>query len=91
MSTKEKVKKEIDEMDDQIGVWEARIENIKVKAKAEYKEKLADMKAIRNEMKAKYDELADAVEDKWEEAKDVFSAASESFKRGFNKLKSLFD
>ena len=87
MSTKEKIKLQIDEMDDQIGVWE---EN-EGETKAGYKEKLAALKAKRNEIKAKYDELADATEEKWEEAKDVVSSASESFKEGFNKLKSLFD
>lgn len=90
MSTKEKVKKQIDEMDDLIGVWEAKIEGIKAEAKAEYKEKIADLKAKRNKVKDKYDELADAAEDKWEEAKDVFSSASESFGEGFKRLKSLF-
>lgn len=91
MGTKEKVKKQIDEMDDQIGVWEARIESSKAEAKAEYKEKLAALKAKRNDVKAKYDELADATEEKWEEAKDVFSSASESFREGFGRLKSFFD
>jgi len=51
---------------------------------------MADLKAKRNEIKAKYDGLADAAEDKWEEAKDVFSSAGESFREGFNRLKSLF-
>jgi hypothetical protein len=30
-------------------------------------------------VKDKYDELADAAEEKWEEAKDVFASASELF------------
>jgi len=90
MNTKEKVKKQIDEMDDQIGVWEAKIENVKTEAKVEYKEKLAALKAKRNKVKTKYDELADATEEKWEEAKDVFSSAGESFKEGFDRLKTLF-
>ena len=78
-------------MDDQIGVLEAKAESAKAEAKVEYKEKLADLKAKRNEMNAKYDELADATEEKWEESKGIFASASESFKEGFNKLKSLFD
>ncbi|MBN1118130.1 MAG: hypothetical protein JXA77_13055 [Bacteroidales bacterium] len=61
-------------MDDQIGVWEARIDGTKAEAKAEYKEKMSDLKSKRNEVKAKYDGLADATEDKWAEAKDVFSS-----------------
>ena len=51
-------------MDDQISVWEAKIEGTKAQTKAEYKEKMADLKAKRNEIKAKYDKLADAAEDK---------------------------
>ncbi|MFO7526916.1 MAG: hypothetical protein R6W68_15790 [Ignavibacteriaceae bacterium] len=90
MNTKEKVKTRIDEIDDQIRVWEAKIENVKAEAKVEYKEKMAALKAKRNDIKAKYDEFADASDHKWEETKDVFSEASESFKEGFSKLKTLF-
>lgn len=90
MNTKEKVKNQIDEMDDKIKVWEAKIENVKSEAKVEYKEKLAYLKAKRNDINAKYNKMVDATEDKWEESKDVFSEASESFKEGFNKLKTLF-
>lgn len=91
MITKEKIKKQIDEMDDQIRIWEAKLASAKSQAKAEYYEKIADLKAKRNQVKAKYDELLDAAEEKWEDAKDVFSSASESFKEGFAKLKTLFD
>jgi hypothetical protein len=91
MRIKEKIKKQIDEMDDQIGVWEAKIESTKAEAKTEYKEMLAHMKAKRNEMKAMFGELVDAAEDKWEDAKVVFSSASESFRKGLIKLKSLFE
>ena len=90
MSLKEKVKRQIDEMDDQIKVWEAKMDSAKAEAKAEYKEKLAALKAKRNDVKAKFEELSDAAEDKWEESKEVFASASDSFKEGFNKLKSLF-
>lgn len=91
MNTKEKVKNQIDEMDDQINIWEAKIESVKAKTKVWYTEKLADLKSKRNEVKAKYDELDEAKDEKWEEKKDIFSAASESFRKGTNKLKSLFD
>ncbi len=86
MSTKEKVKKQLDEMDDQIGVWEAKTENAKVEPKAQCKEKLADLKAKRNEIKAKYDEPADATEENWGKSKSVFSSDYESFRE---RLKSL--
>ncbi len=91
MKTKEKVKKQIDEMDDQIRVWEAKADSANAEAKAKYNEQLADMKAKRDEVKAKYDEMADEAEYKWENAKQVFSSASEYFKKGVNKLKSMFD
>lgn len=90
MSIKEKVKRQIDEMDNQIDVLEAKFENAKAEAKVEYKEKLAALKSKRNDVKARFDKLADATEEKWEESKDVFASASDSFKEGFNKLKSLF-
>lgn len=91
MTTKEKVKNQIDEMDDQIGILEAKAESSKAEYKVEIKEKIAGLKAKRNEVKARFDELANATDDKWEESKRIFSSASESFKEGFSKLKSLFD
>jgi len=39
MSIKEKVKKQIDEMDDQIGVWEAKLKAQKQKPKPNTKRK----------------------------------------------------
>ncbi len=35
MNRKEKVKKQIDEMDDQIKVWETKFENIKAETKVQ--------------------------------------------------------
>lgn len=91
MRTKEKIKKLIDEMDDQIIVLETKVENVKETVKAEYKEKLSALKVKRDEFRASYEKLADATEEKWVEAKEVFVSASESFKEGFKKLKSLFE
>jgi len=91
MSIKEKVKQQIDEIDDQIDLWESRIESVKADAKVEYKKKLSDLKTKRNEIRRKYDELTDAAEERWDESKEVFTSASDSFREGFSKLKSLFE
>jgi len=42
------------------------------------------------DLKSKYGKLENAAEDKWKDAKKVFSSAYDSFNEGFNKLKSLF-
>lgn len=91
MRTKEKIKKLIDEMDDQVNVLETKVENLKGTMKADYKDKLSALKVKRDEFRASYEKLADATEEKWEETREVFVSASESFKEGFNKLKSLFE
>lgn len=90
MNTQEKIKKQINEMSDQLAVLEAKAEKAKADVKLKYKEKLASLRAKRNDMKEKYDDLAGAADEKWEEAKETFSSASKSFKEGFNELKSLF-
>ena len=41
------------------------------------------------EMQTKYEDLLTSSEDKWEEVRDTFDSASNSFKQGFSELTTL--
>jgi chromosome segregation ATPase len=78
--------------------YEEKLAEVKAKkekalevVKSEYDEKIVDLKTKKDELLARYDRLAEATEENWEEVKDAFSSASESFKEGFRKIASLFD
>ena len=80
----------IDNLVARIDELESKKENIKAGARKELEETLDTLKSKKELLKAKYDELTGSSEDKWEEAKEVFSSASESFKEGLGKIASLF-
>jgi hypothetical protein len=48
------------------------------------------LESNKRELKTRYNELINASEDKWEEAKEAFSSASDSFEKGFSEISSLF-
>jgi phage host-nuclease inhibitor protein Gam len=87
---KKEAKRTIDDIVSKIDAMEARKNQAKADTKAEYEKKLATLKAKREELQTKYNAMADAADDQWEEAKEAFSAASGSFKEGLSKLGSLF-
>ncbi len=87
---KEEAKKTIDELFEKIEGLEAKKDEYVDKARAEYEEKLALLKNRRKELQTKLDQLTDAADDKWDEFKDTFSSAAESFKEGFARLGSFF-
>ncbi len=86
---KKKAKKSIDEIFAKFDKLEAKKDNIKEKGKAEYKEIMADLKSKKADLQQKYDKLENATEDKWEEVKQTFSKAADSFEEGFSKIGSL--
>ncbi|MFC2087197.1 hypothetical protein ACFLSA_03420 [Bacteroidota bacterium] len=47
------------------------------------------MKTQKNHLQAKYNELINASEEKWDEVKSAFSSATDSFKDEFSKIASL--
>jgi lipid II:glycine glycyltransferase (peptidoglycan interpeptide bridge formation enzyme) len=87
---KEKAKESIDAIFAKIDELEARKDQAIAHAKLEYEEKLTELKAKKAELVACYDKLTEATEDNWEEVKETFSSASESFREGFSKIASLF-
>ena len=68
---------------------EAKKNMVKGYAKAKHEEGINDMKTKKKELQAKYDNLSDASDEKWEEVKGTFSSASDSFKEGFSKITDL--
>ncbi len=91
MSFKETAKKQIDEMDAIIKKLEAKKDKASAKAKSEYQKQLISLKETKKKAQIKFDQMGDATEHKWEDAKHVFTDASKSFKEGFSKISKLFD
>ena len=87
---KNKAKESIDEIFAKIDALEEQKEKAIGNAKAEYEQKLSELSAKKDELQAKYDQLVATSEENWEEVKEAFSAASESFKDGFSKIASIF-
>lgn len=86
---KAKANQTIDEVFAMINTLKAKRDAAKEDAKSDYDEAIKELKSKKSEMESKLADLEDATEDKWEEAKIAFSSASDSFKEGFEKLKSL--
>lgn len=87
---KKRAKKSIDNIFAKIDKLDVKKDMVKEKAKAEYKEIMADLKSKKADLQAKYKKLENATEDKWEEVKKTFSVAADSFEEGFSKIGSLF-
>jgi uncharacterized protein YukE len=87
---KNNAKKNIDEIFAKIDELEAKKDEATGEAKAEYQEKLLELKAKKEELQAKYNKLVNASEENWEEVKNTFSSAAESFNEGFSKIGKLF-
>jgi len=92
--TKEEFKavanKTIDEVAAKIDELKAKKESVQENAKMKYEEAIKVLEAKKAELEAKYVDLKNAGEHKWEEVRDAFSSASDSFKEGFSKIGSLF-
>jgi len=86
---KKEAKKSLNEIFARIDELEAKRDKAKADSRAEYEEKVARLKSQKNDLQEKYDNLIKASDEKWEEAKQAFSSASDSFKEGFSKIASL--
>jgi len=87
---KAKANQTIDEISAKINELKAKKESVKENAKSKYEETIRDLESKQTDLIAKYSEIENTAEDKLEETKEAFSSASDSFKEGFDKLKSLF-
>ncbi len=87
---KNSAKQSIDEIFATIDELEAKKNKAVGDVKAEYEARIAELKMKKNELQVKYNKLVDSTEENWEEVKDAFSSAADSFKEGFSKIASLF-
>jgi len=86
---KQNAKKSIDEIFDAIERIQEKASIVEGEAKVRFEQTLVELQAKKKELQTKYDKLDNASEEKWEEVKNAFSSASESFKEGFKKITSL--
>lgn len=87
---KAKADKVIDELFTKIQELDEKKDKVEGELKEEYREKIAELKEKRDHLKAKYDALEDVAEDKWDDVKEAFTAASHSFREGLSKLGTIF-
>ncbi|MFA6713406.1 MAG: hypothetical protein WCR82_05950 [Bacteroidales bacterium] len=87
---KNKAKESINEIFAKIDKLELKKDNAVGKVKEEYEETLTDLKVKKVELQKKYDKLMTSTEENWEEVKESFSSASDSFNEGFSKIGSIF-
>jgi len=86
---KQNAKKSIDEIFDAIDRVQERANTVEGEAKVRFEQNLIELKAKKKDLQAKYDKLGNTSEERWEEVKNAFSSASDSFKEGFKKITSL--
>ena len=86
---KQNAKNSIDEIFDAIERIQEKANKIEGEAKDSFEKNLIELKALKKDVQAKYDKLEYSSEEKWEEVKNAFSSASESFKDGIKKIKSI--
>jgi len=87
---KNNAKKSIDSIFAKIDELESKKDQAKSETKVEYEQMLQSLRSKKDRLIEQYDALANSSEGKWEEAKEAFSSASDSFKEGFSKISSLF-
>ena len=86
---KQNAKKTIDEIYNAIERIQEKATIVEGEARVRFEQNLVELKAMKKDLQAKYDKLGNTSEEKWEEVKNAFSSASESFKEGFKKLTSI--
>lgn len=92
MKTKEtyiaKMKLQLDELDVKMNALEAKAKDAKEAAHDKYVEDMAKLRAQLQLAKAKFDDLADAGEDKWDNMVVEMEKVRDAFAHSFNYFKS---
>lgn len=83
-------KKTLNEFNEKISILEAKAKKAQANLRADFDEKIDELKVKRDKVKERYDKLSGATDEKWVEVKAAFSAASDDFREGFSKLGSIF-
>ena len=86
---KQNAKNSIDEIFDAIERIQEKASIVEGEAKVRFEQNLVELKAMKKDIQTKYSKLDNASEEKWEEVKNAFSTAAESFKEGFKKITSI--
>ena len=86
---RQNAKSTLDEIFDAIERIQEKANKIEGEAKDSFEKNLIELKALKKDVQAKYDKLEYSSEEKWEEVKNAFSSASDSFKEGFKKITSV--
>lgn len=87
---KKKAKAQIDNLFSKIEDLEKKKDTVESSMKIQFQEKIESLKDSKVHLQNKYANLADEVDDKWEDVKTAFSSAAGSFEEGINDLSSLF-
>jgi hypothetical protein len=86
---KQNAKNGIDEIFDAIERVQERANVVGEEARIRFNETLVELREKKKDIQAKYDELEDSSDEKWEEVKGAFSSAFDSFKEGLKKITSI--
>ncbi len=86
----EKLKGQLDEINEEVDELEAKVNNAGADVKEEYQEKLQEAKAARVKAEGKLQELRDAGEDAWEDLKADAEHTWKALRNSVNYFKSHF-
>lgn len=87
----EKLKKNIDKWNAEIGDFQAKADQAKDDAKAEFLRQIAEIKAKRQELEGKMADLKNAGEEAWEDVKKGVDVARQILGQAIQSAKSRFD
>ncbi|GAA0402928.1 hypothetical protein GCM10009133_09570 [Cocleimonas flava] len=79
-----KMKAQLDELEANIGRYQAKADQASADAEIEYKAKVEELKEQRTEAKEWLDKVADASDDAWDSLKDGFTDAYDRMKKVFS-------
>ncbi|MEJ7807454.1 MAG: hypothetical protein WKG03_16210 [Telluria sp.] len=83
-----KMKLQLDELDVKMNALEANAKDAKEAAHDKYVEDMAKLRAQSKLAKAKFDDLVDAGEDKWDNMVEEMEKVRDAFAHSFNYFKS---
>ncbi len=93
-NTREKIvaslKDQIDEIDGKMEALGQKSEKLESDARAEYDERLTELRQARRKAQQRMEEARDAGEEQWEEIKDDAEHAWKALRNSFNYFKSHF-
>lgn len=86
----EKLQAQLSEIEAQINVWRAKVEQAEADAKLESQKHLENLEQRRDDIRAKLEELSNAGEGAWEDLKAGIDSAWDDLKRAFEDAAARF-